>query len=507
MTQFLHQTRPSAIQHGHPKRSRHLLRHPHIRSFRPSVRPLVLRGHNIEPRDRFLTSRDRLLLDVLLALLFFALSLAINLGALPTTPTHPDETRWMNRAYYVRDLADPFGPTWQDYVTTRGQPPLGSIVMGIGLAIQGRDLDATGVWDFAYGSDWNERAGAVPAEEDRHAARRTNAVIGAMVAGLAFVLGRLLTNRVGGGIAAGFVAFHPLHITLSTQALSDQTLALLLMLIFITGWSFARKPTWTRAILLGILLGLGGSVKLSPLLLSAPLALFGVMRLVIDRDRSGVDYALKLLAQPVVALTTFVASYPYLWPAPIRRTWNLYAFRASEMEGQSEAWPEVAVASPLDALGRFGRYLTNDRSVTGSIIQFVYDGLGIDHAATGLDYIPAVAGIVILIWWIAKRGFWTPAAMVGLLMGAEAGALVFGMKTDFYRYHLPIVIIMAGCIGIGTGTAWSALSHYLRSREVQTRRVPAAAARTSIQPVRPSTRDTPSRVRTFDAARSREAQQ
>lgn len=445
-----------------------------------------------------------ILLDVLLALLFFAISLAINLGALPATPTHPDETRWMNRAYYARDLADPFGPTWQDYVTTRGQPPLGSIVMGIGLAIQGRDLDATGVWDFAYGSDWNERAGAVPTEEDRYAARRTNAVIGAMVVGTAFVLGRILTNRVGGGIAAGFIALHPLHITLSTQALSDQTLALLLMLIFLTGWGFARKPTWTRAILLGILLGLGGAVKLSPLLLSAPVALFGMMRLVMDRDQAARSYAIKLLVQPVIALVTFVASYPYLWPAPIRRTWNLYAFRATEMQAQSAAWPETAVASPLDALRRFGDYLTHEDSTTGSLIQFVYNIVGIDRVATGLDYIPALAGIVILLWWIAKRGIWTPAAMVGLLMGAEAGALVLGMKTDFYRYHLPIVVIMAVCIAISTGTAWSALTQRIRSEEIHPKLMPAAADHA---PVRRTTRVASTSVPAFDTTRSREAQQ
>ena len=75
---------------------------------------------------------------------FFAISLGTNLQALPNTATHPDETRWLNRAYYARELADPFGPTWQDYVTTRGQPPLGSIVMGVGLMVQGKAVDIGG---------------------------------------------------------------------------------------------------------------------------------------------------------------------------------------------------------------------------------------------------------------------------------------------------------------------------------------------------------------------------
>lgn len=443
--------------------------------LRPFVRPITLRGRDIGPRGRVLTRSDRFLPDVLLALLFFAISLGANLQALPTTPTHPDETRWLNRAYYARDLADPFGPTWQDYVTTRGQPPLGSVVMGIGLVIQGKPVDSVGVWDFAYGRDWNERAGAVPTEDIRIAGRRTNAVIGALVAASAFVLGRLLTNRVGGSMAGLFIAFHPLHILLSTQALSDQTLALLLMLTFISGWSFAKRPTWSRAILLGILLGLGGSVKLTPLLLSGPLAAFGILRLIVDRDRSARDYALKMLAQPVIAFATFVASYPWLWPSPIRRTWDLYAFRAGEMADQSAAWPKTAVTSPLDALGRFGRYLTDTHSTSRRFLQLLYDRFDIDRVATGYDFIPAVAGLVLLLWWVGKRGFWSPAAMVALLMGAEAGTLVLGMKTDFYRYHLPIIVIMAGCIGVSSGAGWSTLVHLVRHR--QPHPVPARVTR------------------------------
>jgi|GEM_PF-1057077 len=432
---------------------------------RPTINPVALRGRNIEERERVLTRRDRFLPDILLALLFFAISLGVNLEALPSTPTHPDETRWLNRSYYARDLIDPFGPTWQDYVTTRGQPPLGSIVMGIGLAIQGKPLDSVGVWDFAYGRDWNERMGAIPTEDIRLAGRRTNAVIGALVVASAFVLGRLLTNRVGGSLAALFVTFHPLHIILSTQALSDQTLALLLMLIFITGWGFAKRPTWTRAILLGILLGLGGSVKLTPLLLSIPLAGFGMLRLLVDRDRAARDYAFMLLAQPAIAFATFVASYPYLWPSPIRRTWDLYAFRASEMSDQSAAWPSTAVTSPLDALGRFGGYLTHTHSTSARFIQLIFDRLGIDRVASGYDFIPAAAGMILLLWWVCRFGFWTPRAMVALLMGAEAATLILGMKTDFYRYHLPIIVIMSGCIAVSIGAGWTALVRLTMHRQ------------------------------------------
>jgi 4-amino-4-deoxy-L-arabinose transferase-like glycosyltransferase len=459
------------------------------RSQAPLTRPVALHGRMVTTRERVVSGWTKVLPDVLLTLLFIAISFAVNIQQVEKTDFHPDESRWMNRAYFARDLRDPFGPTWQEYATTIGQPPLGSIVMGIGLAVQGHDLDATGVWDFAYGRDWNATSGAMPADEDRFAARRTNVVVGALVTGSLYVLGRLLTNRVGGIAAAAFVAWHPLHIVLSTQALSDQTLALLLALIFIAGWFFARKPSWSRAILLGVLLGLGGSVKLTPLLLAPPLAAFGVLRWLVHRDAASRRYAWKMLAQPAIAFAAFVLSYPYLWPNPIARAWRLFEFRAEEMASQSAAWPGTAVDGPLDALARFGSRLTYTHSTSQRAMAQIYDWLGIDRVPVGLDFVPAAAGVVLLVWWVARKGLWTPAAMVALLMGAQAGALVLGMRTDFYRYHLPIIVIMAGCIGVGTGLLWDGVTTLIRRRDQRIARpvaVPAyrrVAARPGTHPI------------------------
>ena len=38
--------------------------------------------------------------------------------------------------------------------------------MRLGLLLQGRDTDTIGVWDFAYGTDWNSLAGAMPEQAD-----------------------------------------------------------------------------------------------------------------------------------------------------------------------------------------------------------------------------------------------------------------------------------------------------------------------------------------------------
>src|SRR5688572_6025456 len=117
--------------------------------------------------------RLRVIVNLLLAAFVFVVALAINFHHVEKTELHPDETRWLNRAHYLDDFLDPFGPTWQDYYLTRGQPPGGSYLMGLGLLVQGQPRDTVGVWDFNYGltwvrgetPGWNEQAGATPSED------------------------------------------------------------------------------------------------------------------------------------------------------------------------------------------------------------------------------------------------------------------------------------------------------------------------------------------------------
>ena len=89
--------------------------------------------------------------DALIALVLVTLAAWQHLSDLRLTPFHPDETRWLDRAHYLRDLADPFGPTWANGYLTRGQPPLGSYRMGLGLLAEGRDLATNGVRHFRHG--------------------------------------------------------------------------------------------------------------------------------------------------------------------------------------------------------------------------------------------------------------------------------------------------------------------------------------------------------------------
>lgn len=413
-------------------------------------------------------------LNLLLATFLFGVSFSINNVNLEQTELHPDETRWLNRAHYIQDFGDPYGETWQDYYLTRGQPPGGSYLMGLGLLLQGKSLDTNGVWDFHYGTDWNRMAGAVPDDDVLMAGRRTNAVVGALVVVLAFFTASMLTNRVGGVFAALFLAYHPLHITLSTQALSDELLALSLAATFVAGFRFASKPTLGWALVMGISLGVGGATKLAPLALSFVLAAFGALWLAWQYRRIG-QAALRwpasrrgllLLAQPVISGFVFVAMYPFLWVAPVRRSLDLLEFRRTEMASQARIWPWAQVNNPKDAFMRYGEQLHDAASTTRHLQEWIartLGGVSIGNPVS-LDFIFVAIGAILLLKIVIDRGLWSPHAMVALLMVAEVGAVTVGLGVDFYRYYLPVLLVNSVLVGVAFGEMTSSIRHVLARR-------------------------------------------
>lgn len=399
----------------------------------------------------------------LVPFLLFLLSLTVNLAHVDVTEFHPDETRWINRAHYLTDLLDPFGPTWEDQYLTRGQPPLGSYLMGLGLLLQGRDTTTNGVWDFAYGTDWNRMAGAMPDPADYEAARRTNAVVGALVVVVVFHIGLALAGTVAATTGALLLALHPLHIWVASQALSDQLLILLVGLALLTALHLGDRPTRGRALLLGVLLGLGGATKLSPMLLAFPIALYGAVLLALSGTRlvdarKAARLGPLLVLQPVIALATFVISYPYLWPAPVSRTWNLFELRSQEMREQAAAWPGVGISHPFEAIERVYSRLTWQFSSTGNLAERVLAWIGIETDIWGTDLVLAVLGIGVLAWLVLRRGLDSGTALLAFLAAGQAGAIIVGMQVDFYRYHLPIALIGMVLAGLGGQLAWQWLA-------------------------------------------------
>ena len=414
--------------------------------------------------------RRRIIVNLLLGAVVFVVALAINFAHVEKTELHPDETRWLNRAHYLDDFLDPFGPTWQDYYLTRGQPPGGSYLMGLGLLLQGQPRDTVGVWDFNYGltwvrgeePGWNEMAGATPSEDVLQAGRRTNAVVGALVVVLIFIVATQLTNSIG-GLAAGLVlANHPLQITLATQALSDQLLALSLGVTFVAAYQFARRPSYGWALVMGIAIGVGGATKLAPLALSFALAGYGTLWLIwtwwqhrgTRVSWTNRKFGLLLLAQPVIAGITFVAMYPYLWVSPIANSLHLLDFRQREMASQARILPHARVDDPVGAFLRYGQQLQGAYSSTRDGIAWLGDLINQDlSGATSLDLMIGAIGMILAIRMVVQSGLWSPQSLVIMLMAAEIGAVTVGLGVDFYRYYLPVLLVICILIGVAVGEA------------------------------------------------------
>ena len=419
--------------------------------------------------DEWITTSDtnpkrnaRINPELLIPFLLFIVSFTINLVHVDITPFHPDETRWINRAHYLTDLSDPFGPTWEDQYLIRGQPPLGSYLMGLGLIVQGRDTETNAVWDFTYGRQWNAINGAIPVDADLEAARRTNAFVGAVTVVLVFFIANALAGRVAATGAGLLLALHPLHIWIASQALSDQLLVMLVALAVLAVIRLGEKPTRDRALLLGILLGLGGATKLSPMLLAFPLAIYGIALVLLARfgyvhRRKAARLGPLLVIQPVIAIGTFIISYPYLWPAPIERTWNLFELRSEEMANQSAAWPNVAIDHPGIALLRIYERLTWQFSTTGNLSEGALGWLGVTTDVWGIEIPLALVGIGVLTWLTIRRGLTSSTALAAFLLAGQVGAIVVGMQVDFYRYHLPIVFAVVILGGLAIQLIWQGL--------------------------------------------------
>lgn len=442
------------------------LHHPHHRLTR-NRRRLLGRGATAQPR----TWRTRIpLLDVLIAVTLFAGALSLNLSHADTWVFHPDETRWLNRSYFVEDYWDPFGSTWQDYYITRGQPPLGSYMIGIGQLIQGGDLHPNLVWDFYYGFDsgpdaWNPGAGAMPSPENLDKGRNTSAFVGALVVVAAYFLFAGLTNRVGGALGGAILLFHPLQEYVSAQSLSDNLLNLTFALALIAGLRLARTLSWTSAAMLGIFLGLGGATKLTPLLLTLPLAALGAFLFIRPRllprlsTHSRRDRMLgrMLMLQPVIGFCSFVAVYPYLWPNPIVRTYNLFNFRRVEMANQASINENVQVETRLEALGRIGRRLGTEFQSYSHLQDRLNGWFGWTLDIRGIDLIVALVGLGFIILLVMRNGFSSPAGLVAIIAAAEAGAIVAGLRSDLYRYYVPLILVECLSISVTIGVFWQAL--------------------------------------------------
>ncbi len=423
--------------------------------------------------ERTRTSRLRTRqFDLIAVALIFLAGFAWYMSGIDNQDYHLDESRWINRAHYIEDLFDPFGPTWNHQYLSRGQPPIGSYSIGIGLLVQGRDTDTNPAYDFRRPRAWNEAYGTLPSNDDLMAGRRWNAFLGALSGSVLYLVVRNLTNPAGGIAAAVLYLANPLEVWYNRIALADSTLTLTLAFLFLATVHFMRKPRWWLAIAIGILIGLGGGNKFTPLALAVPMAGVGGMLLLrawwFRRKHPQLEGQLfwrlpglshmswMLLSTPFVALATFIISYPYLWPDPVRRTLYMLDFRQMEMDNQYLLNPHFQTDSPWQSLQMTYDVLGNTWSSTLQIFQWLrLDRLG--DVLSPADLWLSMAGVALLTVVGMRKGLRSAELMVAALIIFQLATIILNMRVAFERYYLPIMFGEFVAIGCTVGYLTSRL--------------------------------------------------
>ena len=144
------------------------------------------------------------------------------------------------------------------------------------------------------------------------------------------------------------------------------------------------------------------------------------------------------------------------------------------MHNQGEIWQELDVTGPIDALGKVGNWLGDVDSVTGQGIDVVAKLFGASWKPMGLDLVLAIIGAEILLVLAIQRGLGSRWAMAALVLGGQAALVVVGMRADFSRYMMPILVGTSVCGGVLVGTLWDVARARLARR--RTVRAPDAEA-------------------------------
>lgn len=463
---------------------------PPVKLAQAPVAPPLIAPNPVEP-DAAGRERPWIRWAVVGALCLFVFCFALWQSStdLHTSEFHPDESRWINRASYLLELRHPLGSFWQDRYLTRAQPPMGSYIIGLGLWLQGKDLHTNGPWNFHYGFEqqvtWNVSHGNMPAYDNLIAARQWNMVLGALTCVMLVLIVGTLVNWVGGVIAGLFMAIHPLHVYLSTVAVSDAMFTTFVAFSVLAAIWLARKPTWWRSLLLAVALGMGAATKLSPIAVAAGWTIYAFVLFLdpwlrsrkrlgrawslLSRQQRGTERQLgwKLLVQLGLAGSFFVLVYPFLWPDPIGRTRTLFEFRRYEMENQAAIFPDSTIDNPWVALERAWHNLQVLTSSTGRIITWAGLQFGHDWSGYSVDLFLAIPGLAVLVYLAWKNGLASPHMLGMLAIAAQSIVILGAIGVDFDRYYEPLVFTTAAGVGVLGGWISGLVWNWGRSYSTQ----------------------------------------
>lgn len=394
---------------------------------------------------------------------------------------HGDESlkiatgRYFGYLFLDRDFAH---PAWERGHDTLTQPPGFRYVVGAGLWLQGHRLETLNQpYNWRDPEGQNRREGRVPTTTVLMDARRVAVLFSAGAVALLYVVGAQLGAPLAGAVAALLAGASPYLREHFARALAESPLVFsMLAALALSLWVFRRRPPHFgvgSAIAVGLTLGLGTMTKLTAVLSAPALGAACLGAALAARLRGEGRWWRPIAwsgATTLIGWGLFVAVNPFLWPAPVERTADLFRYRQFEINRQMRNHPNVAIRDLDDRLTQILDRALVRRTWASSTLQFPLD---VPLATLGLG------SLLVLSWrdWRGRQMIGPPAIVVLWLLAYLVG-VTWGYGYDQARYVAPVFLLAALLSGLGVEallrgsvTAWR-LAPQVASRYI--RRAPAS---------------------------------
>jgi 4-amino-4-deoxy-L-arabinose transferase-like glycosyltransferase len=238
---------------------------------------------------------------------------------------------------------------------------------GLGWHLAGYTVeDVNNQWD--WGGDWeyNVSAGHLPSPGMLLAGRYPSAVLAALSIAVIFALGWWMSGRPVAWIASLYYALNPVILMNGRRGMMEGSNLLGGLLLVLAGAWFLHKPSWGRALLLGVAGGVAMSAKHTNLF--ALVGIFGacvlyplIAQLLERRARQTAALrippsrmALLLILASFTLALTFALLNPVWWGSnPLEHTFLILRLRSELLAGQTATFG--GYADRLDQLAGFGR--------------------------------------------------------------------------------------------------------------------------------------------------------
>lgn len=299
-------------------------------------------------------------------LITFALTLWINIRAIPTTSMEYDESHWIHTStYYEVLLTQPANSSyWDEIYWTLTQPPMARYVIGFSRSLFG--IDSTQLnkpWDFDLTYEENVANNNMPSKQLLYISRLPMAILSSFTATMIFIL---LFEGAGLIASVAFLFLYGMNgllIADLVRAMGDPpfiffiTLSAFICFFAIREYQLALENhghrKYTKSYILfflsAFMCGLGGSSKINGLLACSGILLVVFIQTVFFTKHLTDQIKFSLIVRfsfliIMASLFAFIVVNPYLYPNPFERIGRMYKFRFGEMAIQIQRYPESHVS-------------------------------------------------------------------------------------------------------------------------------------------------------------------